>query len=163
MQKCWLPDSAVSFVHKKNRFFIQSVPNICIWIAVLRSMLGAEPEPTKVLETKTDNYSERHIHCREEGLILYAPQNNTNNKREKSKYEIVLHKPCTESLLYAFRCVPPTFFVCFFIFCYCNFFVAVCFVRKIGKKLKKSLLIWRINCRSLLKLPKRWEVFLYCL
>lgn len=68
-------------------------------------MLGTEPAPTKVLETKADNYSERHIYCREEGLILYAPQDNTSNKKEKSKYEIVLHKPCTESLHYAYRSV----------------------------------------------------------
>lgn len=66
-------------------------------------MLGAEPAPNKVLEIKADNYSERHIYCREEGLVLYAPQNNTNNKKEKLKYEIVLHKPCTESLHYAYR------------------------------------------------------------
>lgn len=68
-------------------------------------MLSAEPTPTKVVEAKADSYSERHIYCREEALILYAPQDNVNNKKEKSKYEIVLHKPCTESLIYAYRYV----------------------------------------------------------
>lgn len=90
-----------------------------IFVTVLRSMLGTEPAPTKVLGTKADNYSDRHIHCREEGLILYAPQNNVNNKKEKSKYEIVLHKPCTESLLYAYRFVRWNFrgyFICYCVF-----------------------------------------------
>lgn len=66
-------------------------------------MLGTEPGPTKVLETKADNYSERDIYCREEGLILYAPLINPNNRKEKAKYEIVLHKPYTESLHYTYR------------------------------------------------------------
>ncbi|KAI4470260.1 calcium-independent phospholipase a2 [Holotrichia oblita] len=62
---------------------------------LLRSFLPSETPPTKVLEVKPDIFSERHIICREDGLVLYAP---STNKNDKPKYEIVLHKPYTESL-----------------------------------------------------------------
>lgn len=122
-------------------------------------MLGTEPAPTKVLENKADNYSERHIHCREEGLILYAPQNNINNKKEKSKYEIVLHKPCTESL-YAYRYV----FIFFLFVCeiYCYSFT-VYFAQRVKKKPKRSFSFFKTNCQYLLKLPKRFVCFSRCI
>lgn len=66
-------------------------------ISVLRNLLATEALPTKVLEAKTDSYSSRDILCREDGLVLYAPAPSANQK-QKSRYEIVLHKPYTESL-----------------------------------------------------------------
>ncbi|XP_001604975.1 85/88 kDa calcium-independent phospholipase A2 isoform X1 [Nasonia vitripennis] len=46
-----------------------------------------------VQEVRTNNYHKRHIHCREDGIVLYTPEN-----VEKEKYDIVLHRPCTETL-----------------------------------------------------------------
>ncbi|XP_071050345.1 85/88 kDa calcium-independent phospholipase A2 isoform X3 [Onthophagus taurus] len=66
---------------------------------VLRSLLPTESPPTKVLDVKPDVYAERHPICREDSLVLYAPN---STKGEKSKFEIVLHKPYTESLHQAF-------------------------------------------------------------
>ncbi|KAF2880119.1 hypothetical protein ILUMI_26054 [Ignelater luminosus] len=68
---------------------------------VLRSLLSTEAPPTKVLEVKPDSYSDRHIYCREEGMVLYEPQGNFS-KKDKPRYEIVLHRPCTETLYQAY-------------------------------------------------------------
>ncbi|KAJ8679243.1 hypothetical protein QAD02_015030 [Eretmocerus hayati] len=59
---------------------------------VLRNMFPDIPD-NQVQEVKTSEYHKRHIHCREEGIVLYTPKN-----VDKEKFEIVLHKPCTESL-----------------------------------------------------------------
>lgn len=72
-----------------------------LFILVLRSILSAEAPPTKVIEAKSDAYTARDIYCREEGMVLYAPQ--ASNKKEKPRYEIVLHRPCTESLHQTYR------------------------------------------------------------
>ncbi|KAK5642233.1 hypothetical protein RI129_008400 [Pyrocoelia pectoralis] len=68
---------------------------------VLRGFFNAEPSPTKVIDVKPDLYSNRHIYYREDSIILYEPQP-TSNKKELSKYEIVLHRPTTESLRISF-------------------------------------------------------------
>ncbi|XP_028131353.2 85/88 kDa calcium-independent phospholipase A2 isoform X4 [Diabrotica virgifera virgifera] len=68
---------------------------------VLRSLLSAEPPPNKVVETRPDFFTSRSIHCREDGLVLYLPS--TNEKGPKANYEIVLHRPTTETLHQIFR------------------------------------------------------------
>lgn len=68
---------------------------------VLRNMLSVEPSPTKVVEVKSDQYTSRDIHLRGDGIILYSPS--TSDKKQRGKYEIVMHRPCTESLHQAFR------------------------------------------------------------
>lgn len=65
-------------------------------ITVLRSILSSEDPPTKVVPCKPDAYSERDICHREDGMVLYAPHT-SNSKKEKPRFEIVLHKPLTES------------------------------------------------------------------
>ncbi|KAI5637886.1 ankyrin repeats (many copies) domain-containing protein [Phthorimaea operculella] len=63
-----------------------------------RGLLGTEESPTKVLEVRSDNYLSRPIYYREDSMLLYGP-NAQENKNSKDKYfEIVLHKPFTESL-----------------------------------------------------------------
>ncbi|XP_051170962.1 85/88 kDa calcium-independent phospholipase A2 [Leptopilina boulardi] len=50
-----------------------------------------------VLEVRSDQYGSRHVHCREDGVVLYDP-----GEKYKDKYEIVLHRPCTETLHQAY-------------------------------------------------------------
>lgn len=64
---------------------------------VLRSLLGSGDQPTKVQEVKSDAYTSRHILSREDSLVLYQPGPSTG-KRDKAYFEIVLHRPFTESL-----------------------------------------------------------------
>ncbi|XP_049874169.1 85/88 kDa calcium-independent phospholipase A2 [Pectinophora gossypiella] len=64
-----------------------------------RGLLGTEESPTKVLEVRSDNYLSRPIHYREDSMLLYGPKIPPDSKNSKDKYfEIVLHKPFTESL-----------------------------------------------------------------
>jgi len=65
-----------------------------------RSLLGEASNPNKVLDVKSGQYSNRFIHCREEALVLYGPSKEGLRKQEK--YEIVLQRPCSESLHQAF-------------------------------------------------------------
>jgi calcium-independent phospholipase A2 len=69
---------------------------------VLRSLLSQESNPNKVLVVKPEQYSDTFVHCREDALILYGPR---KGKSSKEKYEIVLQRPCTETLEQAFRLV----------------------------------------------------------
>lgn len=66
--------------------------------SVLRNIVFAEIPPNQVQEIKTNEYHKRHIHSREDGIVLYTPGN-----FEKEKYEIVLHRPCTETLQQGYR------------------------------------------------------------
>jgi calcium-independent phospholipase A2 len=68
---------------------------------VRRSFLSQESNPTKVLAVKSEQYSEEFVHCREDALVLYGPRREQSSK----KYEIVLQRPCTETLHQAFRFV----------------------------------------------------------
>lgn len=63
---------------------------------VFRNIFGSEEPPDKILEVKPDLYTSRHIHVREDGLIMYLPLNNPS-KKEKQLYEIVLHRPASET------------------------------------------------------------------
>jgi calcium-independent phospholipase A2 len=66
--------------------------------SVLRNILGQVSNPNKVLDVKSGQYSDRLIYRREEALVLYGAG-------KEGKYEIVLHRPCSESLHQAFRLV----------------------------------------------------------
>lgn len=70
---------------------------------VLRNLLSQQSNPNKVLDVKSDQYSDRFVQCREEALVLYGP--GKEQKSTKEKYEIVLQRPCTETLHQAFRLV----------------------------------------------------------
>lgn len=61
---------------------------------VLRSLMNANTNPNRVLEVKPGQFSNRNVYCREDGLILYGVNQET--------YEIVLHRPASESLYQAF-------------------------------------------------------------
>lgn len=69
-----------------------------IYDAVFRNLLSFDTPPTKVLDVKADIYTTREICYREDGMVLYAPI-----QKPKKQYEIVLHRPYTESLNVAFR------------------------------------------------------------
>ncbi|XP_033211846.1 85/88 kDa calcium-independent phospholipase A2 isoform X2 [Belonocnema kinseyi] len=64
--------------------------------SVLRNVFVEAPADV-VLEVRSDQYGNRHIHCREDGVVLYNP-----GDKYKDKYEIVLHRPCTETLHQAY-------------------------------------------------------------
>ncbi|XP_021919753.1 85/88 kDa calcium-independent phospholipase A2 isoform X2 [Zootermopsis nevadensis] len=66
---------------------------------ILRSLLGQESNPNKVLVVQPEQYSDTLVHCREDALILYGPR---IAKSSKEKYEIVLQRPCTETFEQAF-------------------------------------------------------------
>lgn len=70
--------------------------------SVLRNLLCQESNPNKVLVVKPEHYSDKFVHCREDALVLYGPRKETSSKE---KYEIVLQRPCTETLEQAFRFV----------------------------------------------------------
>ncbi|XP_066992758.1 85/88 kDa calcium-independent phospholipase A2 [Anabrus simplex] len=57
---------------------------------LVRNLLSQEANPNKVLNVRSENYSNRVIHSREDGIVLYGPMEDI--------YEIVLHRPCTETL-----------------------------------------------------------------
>lgn len=61
---------------------------------VLRNIVFTAPPPNIVLTVKPDQYSNRLILCREDGIVLYGP----GEKDTIPKYEIILHRPCTETL-----------------------------------------------------------------
>ncbi|KAG7209963.1 hypothetical protein KM043_011552 [Ampulex compressa] len=63
---------------------------------VLRNIVFAEQPPNVVQDVRPEQYSNRHILCREDGIVLYGPDEGHN------KYEIVLHRPCTETLHQAY-------------------------------------------------------------
>ncbi|CAB3247732.1 unnamed protein product [Arctia plantaginis] len=65
--------------------------------SIFRNILGTEEPPTKVLEVRSDNYISRPIHYREDSMLLYGPKADSKSPKDKY-YEIVLHKPFTESL-----------------------------------------------------------------
>ncbi|PNF40047.1 85/88 kDa calcium-independent phospholipase A2 [Cryptotermes secundus] len=67
---------------------------------VLRNLLSQQSNPNKVLDVKSDQYSDRFVQCREDALVLYGP--GKEQKSTKEKYEIVLQRPCTETLHQAF-------------------------------------------------------------
>lgn len=65
---------------------------------VFRNMMFGDTPPSVVIEVRTDKYGSRHIDCREDGIVLYGPGGDKNN----DKYEIILHRPCDETLHQAY-------------------------------------------------------------
>nr|CAD7458429.1 unnamed protein product [Timema tahoe] len=61
---------------------------------MLRNLLSSEPNPNKVLDVKSVQYSDRDVHCRDDAMVLYISKNNN--------YEIVLQRPCSETLHQSF-------------------------------------------------------------
>lgn len=72
------------------------------FLSVFRNILGVDSPPTKIVEVKTDSYSNRDVLCREEGIVVYCPDTSKSKKQDQC-YEIVLHKPFTESFNHAYR------------------------------------------------------------
>lgn len=71
---------------------------------VFRGLLGAEESPTKVIEVRSDNYISRPVLYRKDSMILYAPKIPPDSKNTKDRFfEIILHKPFTESLHTMYR------------------------------------------------------------
>ncbi|KAL1128876.1 hypothetical protein AAG570_013410 [Ranatra chinensis] len=65
------------------------------WISnFVRTIVGNEPNPDKVVEVRAEKFSDWNILSREDSIVLYrGPQD---------KYEILMHRPCTESLSLAY-------------------------------------------------------------
>uniref|UniRef100_A0A023F206 phospholipase A2 n=1 Tax=Triatoma infestans TaxID=30076 RepID=A0A023F206_TRIIF len=59
---------------------------------IKRNLLNIETNPDKVIEVKTDLYDDRIVISRDEGMFFYGSSGNDQ------KFEILLHKPCSESL-----------------------------------------------------------------
>jgi hypothetical protein len=62
---------------------------------LMKSFLGNESNPNKVVEVKSDKYSDRPIISREDSMVLYGGAD--------QKFEIVMNRPCVESLHLAYR------------------------------------------------------------
>lgn len=74
--------------------------------------MGTEESPTRVLEVRSDNYLSRPIHYRKDSILLYGPKLPPDSKNSRDKYyEIVLHKPFTESLHQMYRSVGHRLFL----------------------------------------------------
>lgn len=55
---------------------------------------------------QSDNYISRPIHYRDDAMLLYGPKIPPEGRNTKDKqYEIILHKPFTESLHHMYRLV----------------------------------------------------------
>lgn len=68
------------------------------WLGtILRSTVHTDIPPNVIREVRPENYSNRHIECREDGIVLYGP-----GEKTQEKYEILLHRPCTETLHQAY-------------------------------------------------------------
>jgi len=62
------------------------------WFNQIRSFLKPESNPTKVIDVKQEKYSDRVVHCREDGIVLYAP-----GAKDQEYYEILLLRPSNEN------------------------------------------------------------------
>uniref|UniRef100_A0A0C9QTL1 phospholipase A2 n=1 Tax=Fopius arisanus TaxID=64838 RepID=A0A0C9QTL1_9HYME len=65
---------------------------------VFGKMMFGDTPPNVVLEVRTDKYGNRPIDCREDGIVLYGP----GGDKCTDKYEIILHRPCDETLHQAY-------------------------------------------------------------
>lgn len=63
---------------------------------IKKSFQMGDANPSKVLDVKSEKYSDRLVICREDSICLYSPADN------EPRYEIVMHMPCTESLSQAY-------------------------------------------------------------
>lgn len=65
------------------------------WLNSLKVFFTPDKNPNKVIEVKSEKYSNCNVHCRHDPIILYAVDNNVS--------EIVLHLSRTESLTMSYR------------------------------------------------------------
>lgn len=70
---------------------------------MLRSLLGADAGPNKVIEIKTDSLGNLPVLHRDEGMVLYGPALGTISENRKIQFEIVLNRPCSDNLNTAYR------------------------------------------------------------
>ncbi|XP_014284806.1 85/88 kDa calcium-independent phospholipase A2 [Halyomorpha halys] len=68
------------------------------WIGNLirRGLQIGDANPTRVVEVKSEKYSDRSIISREDSIVLYNCSDN------EPRFEIIMHRPCSESLSQAF-------------------------------------------------------------
>lgn len=66
------------------------------WLNSLKVFFTPDKNPNKVIEVKSEKYSNRNVHCRHDPIILYAVDNNNVS-------EIVLHLSRAESLTTSYR------------------------------------------------------------
>lgn len=64
---------------------------------IMRGLQMGDSNPTKVIDVKSEKYSDRQIISREDCIVLYA------NSENEPRFEIVMHKPCSESVSQAYR------------------------------------------------------------
>ncbi|XP_043252441.1 85/88 kDa calcium-independent phospholipase A2 [Colletes gigas] len=60
---------------------------------VFGNIVFADSPPNVVRKVKPEEYSDRHVYFREDSVVLYKPEGSL-----KKKYEVVLHRPCTETV-----------------------------------------------------------------
>jgi len=66
------------------------------WLNSLKVFFTPDNNPNKVIEVKSEKYTNRNVHCRHGPIILYTVHGNDVS-------EIVLHLTRTESLTTSFR------------------------------------------------------------
>jgi len=66
------------------------------WLNTLKVFFTPDKNPNKVIEVKSEKYSNRNVHCRHDPIILYARDSNNVS-------EIVLHLTRAESLTTSYR------------------------------------------------------------
>ena len=67
------------------------------YLLALKSFLGGEAPPNKVLEVKNDCYAELQVLHRDDAMRLYQP-NYSNSKDRNLYFEIVIERPHSESV-----------------------------------------------------------------
>lgn len=85
---------------KKCIYLIIDVIVVFIKI-VLHRLLGTDAGPNKVQEIKTDSLGNLPVVHRDEGMFLYGPPLISLDK--KTNFEIVLNRPCSDTLNTAYR------------------------------------------------------------
>lgn len=92
------------YIVAKHRYFVTSFcrQHTMAWLGTIANNVlrkFADVPPNVVQEVRPEQYTNRRIHSREDGIVLYGPGESKN----QDKYEIVLHRPCTETLHQAYR------------------------------------------------------------
>jgi hypothetical protein len=66
------------------------------WLNSIRGFFTPDNNPSRVIEVKSEKYSDRNVHCRYDPIMLYQADNNNTS-------EIVLHLSRAESLTTSYR------------------------------------------------------------
>lgn len=65
--------------------------------SVFKGLLGTDDPPTKVLEVKSESYVSRPVYYRDDCMLLYGPKiPDAKNSKDKN-FEIIMHKPFTDT------------------------------------------------------------------